>query len=648
MNAIRKSLQSTLSRSKPKDLSSIRAPLDSDILLGRSKASWNHVGNRKFRVFVGLHLKRYMEAATRLEKTMVVNAVVDSVQQAGGRFLKLNKDGMWYVVSQKEAREKVGHALRDAVGLRIKLSSTEAPIPAPKSAQRRGGNISMERRRSSVGMAVSQMRQPTKEEKERLATLLSNDVDEQEGEESGTLRKAKKADQALDRNTSLVNFTNLDPDIPLTKLGMGRSSMIVCPVTTTPGVLMEHPKDRSTLQKPKKKSDVLDSGEFSAMSVSRDMFDSAEGLSGEFSAMGDTASMRKWTDVGNSASGSFSVKSGVLDELDQTMARMVKEVDARVEMQLSEEFTVTKSSRQDYNAGIIASSGRSLGKKHAIRFSLVDADISEEFSVMSMSDLKGGGVGEDARPRAAKVPSASRFAMYDTEINPRVGWETEISEDFSSQGFSNPTRTSWTTSTMSDVSEDAASGKKVAALKTETETNGRGRNLSSSVDSSITLDGKDFPPLARELSEATFDMKNLEQAIHGPSLGADLERAMRQPSSTAYGMSEDFEAKMKASLSDMESSEEFGMPSPTPIRSTTAAAMNGLRASGRKKMLKLLSDVGEDDAEDASEGRSRHRQGAAYPVYVDKHENKNDGDNSEAFSADTDREWTKTLQALAS
>jgi hypothetical protein len=640
MNAIRKSLQLKLSRSKPKDMSSIHTPLDSDILLGRSKASWNHVGNRKFRVFVGLHLKRYMEAATRLEKTMVVNAVVESVQQAGGRFLKLNKDGMWYVVSQKEAREKVGHALRDAVGLRIKLSSTEAPVSAPKSAQRRASNISMERRRSSIALVGSQMREPTKEEKERLATLSSNDFDAEEGEESDTLRKAREADQALDIDTNIVNFTNLDPDIPLTKLGMGRSSMIVCPITT-PEVLMENLKDRSTLQRPKKKSDVLDSGEFSAMSVSRDMFDSAEGLSGEFSAMGDTASVRKWTDVGHSASGSFSVKSEVLDELDQTMARMVKEVDDRVEMQLSEEFTVTKSSRQYHHAGNITSSGRSLGKKHAIRFSLVDTDISEEFSVMSMSELKGEGVGEDARPKSAKVPPASRFAIYDTEIKPKAGWESEISEDFSSQGFSNPTRTSWTTSTMSDVSEDAASGKKVAALKTET--NGRGRNLSSSVNSSITLDGKDFPP-----SEATFVMKDLEQAIHSPSLGADLERAMRQPSSNAYGMSEDFEAKMKASLSDMESSEEFGMPSPTPIRSTTAAAMNGLRASGRKKMLKLLSDVGEDDAEDASVGRSKHRQGAAYPVDVDKNENKNDGDNSEAFSVDTDREWTKTLQALAS
>ena len=102
----------------------ITKPADFDILLGRGKTSFNHVGNRRFRVFINLHLRRYMDASTRMDKTVVVNSVVEAIHEAGGRFLKEDlRSKSWYQVATKTAREKVGHALRDAVGMRLKMAN---------------------------------------------------------------------------------------------------------------------------------------------------------------------------------------------------------------------------------------------------------------------------------------------------------------------------------------------------------------------------------------------------------------------------------------------------------------------------------------------------------------------------------------------
>ena len=99
-------------------------PQDFDILLGRGKTSFNHVGNRRFRVFINLNLRKYMDAGSRMEKTLVVNSVVEAIHEAGGRFLKQDpKTGRWHQVNTKMAREKVGHALRDAVGMRLKMGN---------------------------------------------------------------------------------------------------------------------------------------------------------------------------------------------------------------------------------------------------------------------------------------------------------------------------------------------------------------------------------------------------------------------------------------------------------------------------------------------------------------------------------------------
>jgi hypothetical protein len=101
----------------------IKTPADRDILLGRGRTSWSHTGNQQFRLFIGVYLKKYTESRNRSEKTKTVHLIYDEIVKAGGRFLKLDSStDTWYQVEKAVAREKIAHTLRDAIGLRIKLT----------------------------------------------------------------------------------------------------------------------------------------------------------------------------------------------------------------------------------------------------------------------------------------------------------------------------------------------------------------------------------------------------------------------------------------------------------------------------------------------------------------------------------------------
>jgi hypothetical protein len=74
------------------------------------------VGNKRFRDAVTSALNDYMKANSRFEKSLVVNSIVDIVRAAGGRFLKRDFQlGKWHELSDQQSKEKVGHAIRDAV-----------------------------------------------------------------------------------------------------------------------------------------------------------------------------------------------------------------------------------------------------------------------------------------------------------------------------------------------------------------------------------------------------------------------------------------------------------------------------------------------------------------------------------------------------
>lgn len=73
-------------------------------------------GNKRFRDAVTASLDQYMKAETRFEKSLVVHSIIDSIHQLGGRFLKKDFDSsLWFEMSRQQCKEKVGHAIRDAV-----------------------------------------------------------------------------------------------------------------------------------------------------------------------------------------------------------------------------------------------------------------------------------------------------------------------------------------------------------------------------------------------------------------------------------------------------------------------------------------------------------------------------------------------------
>lgn len=94
--------------------------LDTDVLLGKHRDAFNHIGNRTFRTLIQDHWERYNHAVGRGERTAIVCQIVDFLRgERQVRFLKRdNAVGRWFIVHDSVAREKVGHAIRDAINFR--------------------------------------------------------------------------------------------------------------------------------------------------------------------------------------------------------------------------------------------------------------------------------------------------------------------------------------------------------------------------------------------------------------------------------------------------------------------------------------------------------------------------------------------------
>lgn len=86
-----------------------------DILCGRDKVSYSHVGNRRFRVIVAMNRERYQSCTSRDAKTRITDQLIKDIRGCGGRFLKMNEETKTYQdVGDECAHEKVSHALRSA------------------------------------------------------------------------------------------------------------------------------------------------------------------------------------------------------------------------------------------------------------------------------------------------------------------------------------------------------------------------------------------------------------------------------------------------------------------------------------------------------------------------------------------------------
>lgn len=94
-------------------------PTPYTVILGQGNRSKKNIGNLRLRAFASLFLDEYATAdnstGQRRIKTEIVSIIVSAIRNACpvGGFVKLGKDGRWYEVTDRIAREKVGYTFRD-------------------------------------------------------------------------------------------------------------------------------------------------------------------------------------------------------------------------------------------------------------------------------------------------------------------------------------------------------------------------------------------------------------------------------------------------------------------------------------------------------------------------------------------------------
>lgn len=89
-----------------------------DVICGRGRRCFNHIGNHRFRKIVARYINRYSQCVAKLEKTTILAEIVTHVRSLsphGGFVKKDPESGRWYEVGDFLAREKTSQAFRDAL-----------------------------------------------------------------------------------------------------------------------------------------------------------------------------------------------------------------------------------------------------------------------------------------------------------------------------------------------------------------------------------------------------------------------------------------------------------------------------------------------------------------------------------------------------
>ena len=84
---------------------------DHDVLSGRGGGTNLHPGNRFYRDLILMNREKY-DIASKAKKPDVARQIVQMIRQSGGRFLRKDKDGLYYDIGDESAREKTSQALR--------------------------------------------------------------------------------------------------------------------------------------------------------------------------------------------------------------------------------------------------------------------------------------------------------------------------------------------------------------------------------------------------------------------------------------------------------------------------------------------------------------------------------------------------------
>ena len=94
-------------------------PTSNDILCGKGLICSQHEGNKQFHAIINSKVVQYINGQKR-DKTFIVKQIIKEITvKNNGRFLRksLIDPNEWYDAGKRAAREKIGHAFRNAVAL---------------------------------------------------------------------------------------------------------------------------------------------------------------------------------------------------------------------------------------------------------------------------------------------------------------------------------------------------------------------------------------------------------------------------------------------------------------------------------------------------------------------------------------------------
>ena len=147
-----------------------------DVICSRGKFAALHAGNVRFRKLIQQQKPDYAKATNKLEKSIIVSKIVDSVREftPNGGFVKKFEDGRWYEVGDSVAREKIGQSLRDQLYSKYK-SSTRA---------KRGRRQELRAQRKMQQQELEQEREESQQEHEEVVKETKIEESMQEKRES--------------------------------------------------------------------------------------------------------------------------------------------------------------------------------------------------------------------------------------------------------------------------------------------------------------------------------------------------------------------------------------------------------------------------------------------------------------------------------
>jgi hypothetical protein len=110
---------------------------DNDVLCGRGGVTNTHEGNVRFRTLVSDRQGEYLVAGKK-EKGLMARAIVETIQDRGGRFIAKNATtDVWETVPEKKAIEKASQALREGLNVRHRVANANVRVGAPNAIAER-------------------------------------------------------------------------------------------------------------------------------------------------------------------------------------------------------------------------------------------------------------------------------------------------------------------------------------------------------------------------------------------------------------------------------------------------------------------------------------------------------------------------------